>query len=115
MRFDFDTSIESDDNAEGIDFTATAGSFVILAGQTSRTLTVPTQDDGHNTPTSLYEGDETFTFTISNPTNAEIAQATAKGTIIDDEQIPIASFTEIIPQGIRTAHQPEQHHLNRNV
>ncbi len=93
VRFDFATSIESDDNAEGIDFTATAGSFVILAGQTSRTLTVATQDDGHNTPSSLYEGDETFTFTISNPTGAEISQATAKGTIIDDERIPKASFT----------------------
>ena len=99
VRFDFATSIESDDNAEGIDLTATAGSFVILAGQTSRTLTVPTQDDGHNTPSSVYEGDETFTFTISNPTGAEISQATATGTIIDDEDVPTASF-EIGPRVI---------------
>ena len=97
VTFGFATSIESDDNAEGIDFTATAGSFVISAGQTSRTLTVPTRDDGHNTPSSVYEGDETFTFTISNPTGAEISQATAKGAIIDDEDVPTASF-EIGPR-----------------
>ena len=93
VTFGFATSIESDDNAEGNDFTPAVGSsFTILAGQTSRTFTVPTQDDGHNTPSSVYEGDETFTITISNPTNAEIAQATAKGTIIDDEDVPTASF-----------------------
>ena len=94
VTFDFATSRESDDNAEGNDFTSTSGtSFAISAGQTSTTLTVSTHDDGHNTLTSLYEGDETFTITISNPTNAEIARAVAKGTIIDDEEIPKASFT----------------------
>ena len=36
----------------------------------------------------LYEGDETFTVTISNPVNASIADATATGTIIDDETQP---------------------------
>ena len=92
VTFDFATSRESDDNAENDDFTAVHSTFTITAGQTSTTLTVATRDDGHNTPTSLYEGDETFTITISNPINAEIAQATAKGTIIDDEQIPEASF-----------------------
>ena len=93
VTFDFATSIESDDNAENDDFTRISGTVSIYAGDTSKSFIVHTHDDGHNTPRSLYEGDETFTVTISNPTNAEIAQATAKGTIIDDEEIPIASFT----------------------
>ena len=92
VTFDLDTSRQSDDNAENDDFTAVHSTFTITAGQTSTTLTVATRDDGHNTPSSLYEGDETFTITISNPINAEIARAVAKGTIIDNEEIPEASF-----------------------
>ena len=103
VTFDLDTSRQSDDNAEGNDFTAVHSTFTITAGQTSTTFTVATRDDGHNTPTSVYEGDETFTVTISNPTNAEIALAVAKGTIIDNEQIPIASF---VRSSHRVSEQP---------
>ena len=31
------------------------------------------------------EDDETFTLTLSNPTNATLGDATATGTIIDDD------------------------------
>ena len=89
VTFDYATSIESDDNSEDIDFTPTSGTGTITAGSTSTTFTVPTYDDDAN---SVYEGDETFTVTISNPTFAGIPQATAKGTILDDESLPTVKF-----------------------
>ena len=92
VTFDYATSIKSDDTAETGDFTTTNGTGTITAGNTATIITVPTFDDGTNDPNSLYEGDETFTVTISNPTLAGISQATAKGTIIDDEDVPTASF-----------------------
>ena len=93
VTFDYATSRESDDNSEADDFTATSGTgTTITAGSTSTTITVSTFDDGTNNANSVYEGDETFTLTISNPTVAGISQATAKGTIIDDEAFPRVSF-----------------------
>ena len=93
VTFDYATSIESDDNSEADDFTRRADSTeTIAAGSTTTTFTVPTHDDGTNQVGSIYEGDETFTVTISNPTIAGISQATAKGTILDDERFPRVSF-----------------------
>ena len=94
VTFNYDTSLESDDNSEADDFTRRADSTeTIAAGSTSTTITVTTYDDGHNEANSIYEGDETFTVTISNPAVAGIFQATAKGTIIDDESLPTVKFT----------------------
>ena len=95
VTFEYATSRESDDNSEITDFTATSGTGTIMAGTTSTTFTVPTHDDGHNDTSSRYEGDETFTVTISNPTLAGISQATAEGTILDDERLPTVKFTSI--------------------
>ena len=93
VTFDYATRRQSDDNSEAIDFTATSGTGTITAGSTYTTITVPTYDDGlNNDTTSTYEVDETFTVTISNPTLAGISQATAKGTIIDDESLPTVKF-----------------------
>ena len=93
VTFNYATSRQSDDNSEADDFTNTAGTGTITAGSTSTTFTVPTYDDGlNNDTTSTYEGDETFTVTISNPTLAGISQATAKGTILDDERLPTVKF-----------------------
>ena len=93
VTFDYATSRKSDDNSEANDFTATSGTGTITAGTTSTTFTVPTYDDGRdNDSSSIYEGDETFTVTISNPTLAGISQATAKGTILDDESLPTVKF-----------------------
>ena len=93
VTFDYATSRESDDNSEAIDFTPTSGTGTITAGSTYTTITVPTHDDGFNDASSRYEGDETFTVTISNPTLAGISQATAKGTILDDESLSTVKFT----------------------
>ena len=93
VTFDYATSRKSDDNSEITDFTATTGTGTITAGSSATTITVPTYDDGlNNDTTSTYEGDETFTVTISNPTLAGISQATAKGTILDDESLPTVKF-----------------------
>ena len=94
VTFHYATSRQSDDNSEADDFTRTSGTGTITAGNSATTFTVPTYDDGTNGPNSFYEGDETFTVTISNPTVAGISQATAKGTIIDDEGLPTASVLD---------------------
>ena len=93
VTFDYATSIGADDNSEIPDFTLTTGTGTIPAYQLSRTVSVDTYDDGTNALNSSYEGDETFTMTISNPVGAGISRATAKGTIIEDESIPEVSFS----------------------
>ena len=92
VTFDYATSIGADDNSESGDFTGRSGTGTIPAYSLNATVSVDTFDDGHNASGSRYEGDETFTVTISNPVGAGISRATAKGTIIDDERIPVASF-----------------------
>ena len=93
VTFNYATSRQSDDTSEAIDFTTTTGTETIAAGNSAAIITVPTYDDGtNNDTTSVYEGDETFTFTIFNPTVAGISQATAKGTILDDERLPTVKF-----------------------
>ena len=94
VTFNYATSRQSDDTSEAIDFTRTTGTETIAAGNSAAIITVPTSDDGTNHTNSLYEGDETFTFTIFNPTVAAILHATAKGTILDDERIPIAAVLD---------------------
>ena len=98
VTFNYATSRQSDDTSEAIDFTTTNGTETIAAGNSAAIITVPTYDDGTNHTNSLYEGDETFTFTIFNPTVAAILHATAKGTILDDEDVPTASFQTISQQ-----------------
>ena len=94
VTFNYATSRQSDDTSEATDFTRTNGTETIAAGNSAAIITVPTYDDGTNGPNSLYEGNETFTFTIFNPTVAAILHATAKGTILDDERIPIAAVLD---------------------
>ena len=98
VTFNYATSRQSDDTSEAIDFTRTTGTETIAAGNSAAIITVPTSDDGTNHTNSLYEGNETFTFTIFNPTVAAILHATAKGTILDDEDVPTASFQTISQQ-----------------
>ena len=98
VTFNYATSRQSDDTSEAIDFTRTTGTETIAAGNSAAIITVPTYDDGTNHTNSLYEGNETFTFTIFNPTVAAILHATAKGTILDDEDVPTASFQTISQQ-----------------
>ena len=82
------TSVETGDTAiSGTDFTAKTETLTFAADETSKTVTVATTED------ELAEGNETFTLRLSNPTNAEISDATATGTIEDDDQ-PTVGFSE---------------------
>ena len=77
------TSVESGDSATAdTDFTAASGTLTFMPDETTAMITVQTTDD------TLVEPDETFTVTLSSPTNAMISDATAKGTITNDDVPP---------------------------
>ncbi len=63
----------------GDDYTATSGKLTFAVGDTSKTVSVPIADD------SVDDGGETVTLTLSNATVAEISDASATGTIGDDD------------------------------
>ncbi|MEO1595582.1 MAG: PQQ-dependent sugar dehydrogenase [Pseudomonadota bacterium] len=65
----------------GSDFTTASGTLQIPGGTTQVSIAVDIIGDAQT------EGDETFTVTLSAPTNATISQATATGTIIDDDVV----------------------------
>ena len=77
----------------GSDYQATSGTLTFAPGTTSQTLTVPVLGD------TLDEPNETFTVTLSNPTNATLATAQATGTIVDDD-VPLLSIGNVtVPEG----------------
>ena len=83
-------SIEGGDTAEAKDLESTTGTVTVAASQTTATFTVPTADD------STDEDNETFTLTLSSPSsNATLAtDATATGTITDDDAAPTISVED---------------------
>ncbi len=66
----------------GSDYTATSGTLTFAAGEASKTVHV---DIGGDTAS---EANETFTVRLSNASGATIADATAVGTIVDDDREP---------------------------
>ena len=85
----YSTSIESGDTAEADDFVAATGTITVLAGDNFIQFRVALNDDG------VYEGDETFTVTLSDAVNATLVlPATATGTIHDDESEPTISIAD---------------------
>ena len=66
----------------GEDYNAASGSLTFTAGETEKTISVPTRDD------ALDEPDETFLVTLSNPSGATLEDGSATGTIIDDD-VPV--------------------------
>ncbi len=71
--------------ADGADFVGGArpsGTVAFAAGETEKTITIQVAGDID------FEGDETFTVALSNPTDAEIVGGTATGTISDDDALP---------------------------
>jgi uncharacterized repeat protein (TIGR01451 family) len=63
----------------GVDFVATAGTVTFLAGETTKTITVPVVGD------SVVEGNESFNVQLSNVVNASFQDTAGVGTIIDDD------------------------------
>ena len=71
----------------GEDYTATSGTLTFAAGVTERSVSVPVLDD------STDEGEESFTFTLSNASGARIVDAEATGTIVNSDPMPKAWIT----------------------
>ena len=63
----------------GADYTAASGTLTFAAGETEKAITVDVLDDADA------EGAETLTLTLSNPVGATLVDASAAGTIDDDE------------------------------
>jgi 6-phosphogluconolactonase (cycloisomerase 2 family) len=64
----------------GTDYVVTTGTLNFAAGETSKAIRIAINNDAQ------VEADETFTLTLSNPTNASLgAPATATVTIVDDD------------------------------
>ena len=87
VTFQYTVTARSGDTATaGADFTAvtTATAQTLAAGATRTTITVAVSDDERD------ESDETFTVILSEPSaNATLANATATGTISDDDASPV--------------------------
>ncbi|MEA5576821.1 Calx-beta domain-containing protein, partial [Anabaena sp. UHCC 0451] len=84
------TSIGAGNTASANDFTANTQTLTFSQGETHKTFTVQTTQD------ALFEGNETFTLTLSNPTNGSIISSiagTAQGTITNDDPAPVFSIT----------------------
>jgi len=78
----------------GEDYLRVAGPLVIPAGQTSGTIPISILDD------SIYEGDETFTLTLSNSQDAVLRTSdSAMVTIVDDDHVSIL----VSPSSLQTA------------
>ncbi len=71
----------------GQDYVSTSGSVVFLPGQSVATITIPIVDD------SLYEGNETFSFTVDNMRgNGTLAAPRTATILINDSDAVIPSF-----------------------
>jgi VCBS repeat-containing protein len=64
------------------DYAAASGTLTFAPGEISKTITVLANGD------TTFEGDETFTVTLSTPTNATITTGTGTGTIVNDDAAP---------------------------
>ena len=87
VTFEYEISIEADDMSEPEDFTdfmGGSGTMTIAAGDTEAMVSVMTEDDDAD------ESSETFTVTLSSPTGATIATASAKGTITDNDLVSVS-------------------------
>ena len=83
----------ADDSATaGSDYTAAAGTVVFLPGEVSQTIRVAILDD------EVHEADqETFELSLSALVNATAAQASATGTIRDDDLAPPSIVGQLPP------------------
>lgn len=78
----FSTSTSNGTATAGTDYTASTRSLFMPAGLTNLNINVAVSGD------RLVESDETFFFTLSNPSNATIARAQAMCTILNDDGVP---------------------------
>ena len=74
----------------GNDFNPFSSSISFLAGETTKSISIPLINDGQ-----LDEDNETFTITLSGASNASISTSTATVTITDDDLAPILSIQDV--------------------
>ena len=97
--------------AAGADYTAVSGGLTLAAGATTRTIAVPVVDD------QTSEETETFTVTLHDARGATLTDATATGTITDNdepEELELSSL-QVIAIGplsltMYPAFDPDIHH-----
>ena len=75
--------------AGSVDYSAASGTLTIDAGSLTGTISVPVLDD------TLDEPDETFTVTLSQATNATIADQEGQGTITDNDVLPSLGIDDV--------------------
>lgn len=71
------------------DYAPLAGTLIIAPGTSSNTITVNVAGE------TLFETDETFTVTLTNPSGATIADGTATGTIVNDDAPPTITINDV--------------------
>ena len=82
------------------DFTASSGQVTFAPGQTTGRIEVPITDD------TVVEGDETFTVTLSEPAGARLGDATAVGTILDDDDDVVRPTVSVADTSVREDRGP---------
>lgn len=90
----------ANDTTDTSDWVPTSGKLEFAAGETTKTIEVEIDGD------TLDEENETFFVNLSNPVNAEMADAQGIGTITDDDGIPSLSIGDIVIEegsGLTTA------------
>ncbi len=93
-------STEAAGATAGDDFTATSGTLIFTAGQTSKNVVVSTIDD------TLHEADEFIDLKLSNLSNATLHPAyhTGRYRISDNDPIPAISISgDTVPKGTQPA------------
>ena len=78
---------------DGVDYASTSGTIAINPGATTTTITVNVAGD------TVDEADETFTVSLSNPTNATIADGSGSGTIVDDDVVAPQGYSLVGEDG----------------
>ena len=76
----------------GSDYTTTTGTLTFNSGVTSQSINIPILND------SINEANETFTFTLTSPTNANLGTRTSVTTTISDTLT--ASVTTTLPTNV---------------
>ena len=84
----------TDTATSGIDFTAASGTLNFAIGETEKTVTVTLLDD------DMDENHEKFNVVLSNPQNVTLGDATATGTILDEELASAVIFASSQQQDV---------------
>ena len=79
--------------AEGTDYDAASGTLTFSDGEVEKRILVRTLAD------DLDEPDETFTVTLFSPSGATLADASATGTITDDDQASLSIADATVEEG----------------